>query len=220
MARRCRSKTSKGKPCRMPALRDSDRCLSHSRKAASTATAARKKGGQRRAKQQQRAADERADERAEWAQLETVAEVETASANVFRELMKGELGAKEAASAAKLLTILRDGAARRERERLRSKSRPVKRENVDPATALEEAVATFREVVAEAKADRGMTPEARRDQIIRAGAVLLKAVDPQRIIGELTDELRELVAVTAGRGEGNGVQKPPAGDPGGAQSPH
>ncbi len=220
MARSCRGKNSKGKPCRMPPLRNSDRCLSHSRKAADTAAAARKKGGQRRAKQQQRAAADRAEERSVWERLDTVGDIEVASARVFQLLVTGELGAKEAASASKLLTILRDGAERRERERRRGRSRPVKREPVDPAAALEEAVGTFRDVVAEAKADRGMTPEARRDQIIRAGAVLLKAVDPQRIIGELTDELRELVAITSGRGESNGVQKPPASAPGVPEPTH
>lgn len=220
MARKCTGKNASGRPCGMAPLRGRRKCLAHSKAAKATAGAARQKGGRRRARQQQRAASERLEERAGWERIDSVSEVEEAAQKVFMQLVTGELGAKEAASAAKLLTLLRDGAERRERERLRKRSKPVKRRNIDGAAALEEAVGTFRDVVEEARADLGMSPEARRDQIIRAGAVLLKAVEPQRIIGELTDELRELVAITAGRGESNGVQEPPAGAPGGTQPPH
>jgi hypothetical protein len=211
-AKGCTGKNADGKPCKMPPLRGKKRCLAHSPKAAA-ATAARKKGGRRRAQQQQQAAAARAEERSAWEKLDSVADVEKASARVFVQLMNGEIGAKEAASAAKLLTILREGAVRRERARLRSKIAPVKKGDVDGAKAIAELVATFREVVAEAKADKGMSPEDRRDQVIRAGAVLIKVAEPYRMLGELTDELRELIAIKSGQqgGAHNGVQEPPAG---------
>lgn len=107
---KCSSTTTRGKPCRMPALGGGSHCFAHAIDRQAQRAAARRAGGKSRGKQLQHPdapmEDIPTDE--DGVPLAELLDVENAQRKVAVDLLEGRVSAKEALARTRVLTALAD----------------------------------------------------------------------------------------------------------------